>query len=48
MKTVCAWDNVACIVDNLALSLNGPLLYIAAIGVALIAAYIFASVVKGL
>jgi hypothetical protein len=47
MKTLCAFDNVACIVDNLALSLNGAYLPSAVVGLALIAAYILASVMKG-
>jgi hypothetical protein len=48
MKTVCSFDNVACILDNLALSLNGAILPFAIIGVALVLTYIFASILKGL
>jgi hypothetical protein len=47
MKTLCAFDNVVCIVDNLALSLNGAYLPLASVGLALVAAYILASVMKG-
>lgn len=47
MKTVCVWDNVSCIVDNMATSLDGALIAGSIVGLALIGAYVFASVMKG-
>jgi hypothetical protein len=48
MKTVCSIENVACIVDNLSLSINGAFLPFAVVGFALIASYVIASILKGL
>lgn len=47
MKTICAFDNVACIVENLAFSTDAMALPAIIILCALIGAYIFASVAKG-
>jgi hypothetical protein len=47
MKTLCSFDNVACIVDNLALSIDGVAMPAIIIGTAIVLSYIVASVVKG-
>jgi len=48
MKTVCAWDNVACIVENMATSIDGALVGGAIIGLAFVVAYVFASIMRWL
>ena len=47
MKTLCSWDNVACIVDNISSKLDGSSIAGAIIGIALIGAFAFASFMRG-
>ncbi len=47
MKTLCAWDNVACIVDNFPQSLDSVVIPFFAICGAIVIAIIFANKMKG-
>lgn len=48
MKTVCAWDNVACLVDNALAAPDSVTIGAIVVGMALLASICIANIWKGL